>query len=339
MELLSRDEFRGEVFKRDDYKCVVCKEPAKDAHHILERRLWDNGGYYPDNGASLCEKHHIQAEQTVLSCEDIRKAAKIESIILPEHLYEDNEYDKWGNILLSNGRRAKGELFFDESVQKILKEGNVLDSFTNYLKYPRTYHLPWSEGRTKDDRALSNTNHFEGKRVIVTVKMDGENTTMYSNYLHARSIDSLSHPSQSWVRNFHSQIKYNIPEEWRVCGENLFAEHNIHYKELPSYFMLFSIWNGLNECLSWDETKEWAELLDVSVVPVIYDDIWNEDKIKKLYSNEYSGNMMEGYVVRIADEFQYSQFRRSVAKYVRKDHIQEGVHQWRHKRIIKNELA
>ncbi len=46
-ELMSRDEFRNTVFKRDGYKCVICGAPAKDAHHLVERRLWGNcGGYY-----------------------------------------------------------------------------------------------------------------------------------------------------------------------------------------------------------------------------------------------------------------------------------------------------
>ena len=142
--ILSRDEFRESVFQRDNFKCVICGDKAKDAHHIIERRLFSDGGYYLDNGASLCEKHHIEAEETTLSCEEIRLKAGIENIIIPEHFYSDYNYDKWGNILLTNGQRIKGELFYDESVQKILKQGNVLDLFQKYIKYPRTYHLHWS---------------------------------------------------------------------------------------------------------------------------------------------------------------------------------------------------
>ena len=53
------------------------------------------------------------------------------------------------------------------------------------VKYPRTYHLPWSEGRTDDDKVLSDDSQFIGKYVVVTEKMDGENTTIYSDgYLH-----------------------------------------------------------------------------------------------------------------------------------------------------------
>ena len=94
MILLTRDEFRNAIFKRDNYKCVNCKSNYQDAHHIIERRLFENGGYYLDNGATVCGECHILAEQTVLSCEKIRELAGIETIILPEHLYSDNAYDK-----------------------------------------------------------------------------------------------------------------------------------------------------------------------------------------------------------------------------------------------------
>lgn len=48
-------------------------------------------------------------------------------------------------------------------------------------KYPRTPHLPWSPGATKDDVRCINTEIFTGKRVVITEKMDGENTTLYSD--------------------------------------------------------------------------------------------------------------------------------------------------------------
>ena len=44
-KLLTRDEFRRQVFERDGNKCVFCDRPAKDAHHIIERRLWPDAGY------------------------------------------------------------------------------------------------------------------------------------------------------------------------------------------------------------------------------------------------------------------------------------------------------
>src|SRR5271168_2324564 len=101
--LLTRDAFREAVFARDGHGCVTCGMTGQDAHHIIERRLFPDGGYYLDNGATLCEKHHILAEQTILTCEEIRESAGIKTIILPPHLYSDQRYEKWGNPIMPNG--------------------------------------------------------------------------------------------------------------------------------------------------------------------------------------------------------------------------------------------
>jgi hypothetical protein len=335
--ILSRDEFRNSVFERDGYKCVICKNKAEDAHHIIERRLFADGGYYIDNGASLCSKHHIEAEQTILSCDEIRGKAGITNIIIPDHFYNDYQYDKWGNILLPTGQRLKGELFYDQSVQKILKEGSVLDLFQKYIKYPRTYHLPWSN-LLKDDRILESDINFINKRVIVTLKMDGENTTMYNDHIHARSLDSPTHDTRNWVKGLWSRISYLLDENMRICGENLYAVHSIEYKSLPTYFMLFSIWLD-NRCLSWDETIEYAKILGLETVPVIYDDIYDREKIIKSFDSYKNQN--EGYVIRIAEEFNYIDFRKSIAKFVRPEFSQvvNNSHgHWISKKIVTNKL-
>jgi hypothetical protein len=338
---LSREQFRNSILERDNNKCVICGSSTLplDAHHIVERRLWGEcGGYTSSNGATLCSQHHIEAEQTVLPCEEIREAAGISKIILPEHLYVDTIYDKWGNIILPDGRRLKGELFYDESVQKILKKGNVLDKFCKYVKYPRTFHLPFSSKTTGDDRILTNTSIFEGKRVIVSEKMDGENSSLYNDYMHARSIDGTNHPSRNWLKEFHSRNGYNIPEDWRVCGENVYAKHTVYYEHLETYFYVFSIWNEKNECLSWDDTIFWSELLEMQLVPILYDGVWNETIIKEFCNDDGR----EGFVVRIVDSFPYGDFRRSVAKYVNpkfKEQLKEGTFHWRYEAIVKNKLV
>ena len=151
--LLTRDEFREAVFQRDQHRCVVCglRGAHMDAHHLLERRLWPDGGYYLYNGATLCEVHHPEAESTALSVEFLREQIN-GKVLVPPHLYPDQIYDKWANPILPNGRRMRGELFHDQSVQKVL--ANYLHLFTWKVKYPRTYHLPWSPGVGKDDRVL-----------------------------------------------------------------------------------------------------------------------------------------------------------------------------------------
>lgn len=336
--LLTRDDFRNSVFCRDGHKCVFCDKPAVDAHHIIERRIFSDGGYYLDNGASVCSEHHILCEQTVISVEDVRDACGITRIVVPSHLYADQPYDKWGNPVLANGQRLKGELFFDESVQKVLSEGGVLHLFSEWVKYPRTHHLPWSQGMNDDDRIINSLDAFIGQRVIVTEKMDGENTSLYRNYTHARSVDGRSHSSRDWVKQFWSGISADIPEGWRICGENLFAKHSIHYTALNTYFMGFSLWNERNLCLSWDETLEWFSLMNITPVPVLFDGIFNEDIIKSLW-NSSDWSSREGYVVRVADAIPYADFRYKFGKFVRKGHIQTIKHWMYGQPIERNLLA
>lgn len=342
--LLSRDQFRESVFERDGYKCIICGGKNElDAHHIIERRLFDDGGYYINNGSTLCDgastinKCHLKAEQTILSCEQIRIAAGIDQIIIPDHLYGDYVYDKWGNIINPDGTRTKGELFNDESVQKVLKSGGVLPLFRNYVKYPRTYHLPWSPGLTDDDRKLPSTSIFEGRNVVITEKMDGENTSLYRDYMHARSLQEDHHESRGWVKKLHAEICWSIPINWRICGENVYALHSIPYSNLKSYFLVFSIWDENNVCLSWDDTKEYAEILGLETVPLIYRGIWNEEFVKSIGSN-LNTEQIEGYTVRIIDSFPYGAFRKSIAKWVRKGHVQTTTHNWKRRAVVKNEL-
>ena len=332
MYLLDRNKFRTSVFKRDNFKCIICGKEAKDAHHILERRLFADEGYYINNGVSLCTEHHVEAEMTILSCEELRRKANIQTVILPPHLYKDEIYDKWGNIILPNGNRLRGELFFDESVQKILRAGNMLCLFTYFVKYPRTYHLPWSASVTKDDRIMLSTKELEGKEIVILEKMDGESTTLYDNYIHARSTDPSHHISRSWVKNFHSKLAHNIPKGWRICGENLHYKKSIYYDKLPSFFLGFSIWDN-NICLSWNETMEWFGLLDIKSVPVLYRGLYKDFSNESLINEDVN----EGYIIRITDSFFIKDFKTCVGKYVRKNHIRTHEH-WMRSNLIQNRL-
>ena len=201
-----------------------------------------------------------------------------------------------------------------------------------HVKYPRTLHLPWSPGRTDDDKVMWDTSTFEGQEIVVTEKMDGENTTMYTDGLHARSLDSRYHPSRSWVKGFWSTISSQIPLGVRICGENLYAKHSVEYSDLESYFLAFSVWHG-DTCLPWADTVSMLKTIGVPIVPVLYQGVYDEKIVKSLLSNR----IREGYVVRLADSFQLSEFPVSVGKYVRANHVQTD-HHWMNQSVIPNLL-
>lgn len=204
-------------------------------------------------------------------------------------------------------------------------------------------HLPWSPGATSDDKILNDTSCFEGKVVVITEKMDGENSTLARDYYHARSLDSKDHPSRSWIKQFHASIKNDIPEGWRICGENLYAKHSIGYDDLKSYFYCFSIWDEDNYCLPWGETLEWCDIIGIQPVKTVMgpflweprkEQILKEHSIGRLFSD---GKDHEGYVVRNADRFHYDDFQCNVAKWVRENHVTTDTH-WMHSEVIPNQL-
>lgn len=337
---MSRDNFRNEGLKRDNYKCIFCDSTDQlSVHHIIERRLFTECyGYHIANAATVCDPCHLLCEQTVISCDEVRDKVGIDKVVLPEYMYPDHQYTKWGDVILLNGTRMPGPLFYDESVQKVLKDGDKLKDYTPYVKYPRTYHLPFTGHRTEDDKTFHNASEvLKNKEVVVTIKMDGENFTGYPDYCHARSIDGLPHDSRTWAKTFHFQnIAYNLPEGFRYCAENLYAKHSIHYTNLDTYLYGFQIWDR-NTCLSWDDTVEWFNLLGITPVEVVYRGIYDEAKIKQLFIDVVK-NGHEGLVVRLADSFSYNDFRFSVGKLVRENHIADGSNHWRYRKLVANEL-
>lgn len=212
------------------------------------------------------------------------------------------------------------------------------------LKYPRTYHFPWSLGSTDDDKILTQdevNSIFENQLVIVTEKLDGENTTIYfDGTMHARSLDSQSNETRSWVKHLATNLIRTIPNNWRICGENVYAKHTISYDELSTYFYVFGIYDDNNNCLSWDDTVKYCHEWKLQTVPVKYYGIWDQNRIKQ-FNNSIgkfsSQNDCEGYVVRLSNSFHYDDFNISTAKYVRQNHVPKDAKHWS-KTWIKNKI-
>ncbi|MFB6715051.1 RNA ligase family protein [Streptomyces sp. NPDC056237] len=203
--------------------------------------------------------------------------------------------------------------------------------------YPRTAHLPWSPGAASDDVRIADLSGLTGREVVVTEKLDGENTTLYADGLHARSLDSAHHPSRGWVKALQGRIGARIPEGWRVCGENMFARHSIAYDRLDSFFYGFSVWDG-QHCLDWDRTVAFLRELGIPVPPVLWRGVFDARAEKALRALRPDTGRQEGYVVRPADGFDAPDFGRRVAKWVRPGHVQTDTH-WMHAPVVENGLG
>lgn len=201
--------------------------------------------------------------------------------------------------------------------------------------YPRTRHLPWSPGATADDLRVTDLSGLRGREVVVTEKLDGENTTLYADGLHARSLDSAHHPSRTWVKALQARIGHAVPAGWRVCGENMFARHSLAYDDLDSFFYGFSVWDADGRCLGWDRTVDLLRGLGIPVPRVLWRGVFDERALRAL---RLDLGRQEGYVVRVVDGFAADEFGARVAKWVRAGHVRTDTH-WMHVAVVENGLG
>lgn len=219
------------------------------------------------------------------------------------------------------------------------------------FKYHRTLHLPWSPGAKNDDRIATEGDLGQlgaCDEWVVSVKMDGENTTIYpGGRSHARSMDSLSHPSRTWVRAFAGRVGPFIPSQHHLCGENCYAEHSLRYEDLESYFLLFSMWRG-DWCLPWDEMMAMVAMMNEDMgeealvtVPVIYRGRpCDLEALTESFLLEHPRE--EGFVVRTSGGYGLvdtvaGSSTPLMAKWVRKDHVTTDAH-WMEKEVVPNLL-
>ncbi len=213
-------------------------------------------------------------------------------------------------------------------------------------KYPRTPHLPWSKGKTLDDKTLDSVNHFINQEIIITEKMDGSNMCMTRESLFARSHEAPpTHPSFDYAKRLHAQVKWNIKKGISIFGEYCYAVHSIEYTALPGYFLVFAVRDDENdEWWSWDEVVAEAQRLGLVTVHFLWRGVVKSVEMLKTITedlaNQHSscGGEREGVVIRIAGRFHDRDFAKSVAKWVREDHVQKDAEHWMKGEIRKNKL-
>lgn len=321
-KLLTRDEFRKQVQERDSFKCIICNDKADESHHIIERKLWNDEGYYLSNGASLCNFHHRQAENSTLCPQYLRHILNIEQIT-PGDFNKEIDYDKWGK-----------QFGMPREVE---------------FKYPTTWYLPFSPTVAEEDKRnkCKSLSHFVGVPTVITKKMDGSNSKLSSPKVAARNGFNADHHSFDLLKSkFESRLKYLIPNNLYIFGEWIYAKHSIEYKDelaLDDYFQCFSIYDKTNNIfLDWKETKEICKELGLSTVPVIdeykvFDTEWELINYLNKLGEQVVKEGHEGIVLRSAYGYHFSQHKDFVLKYVRANHVQTDKH-WAHTPLERNKL-
>jgi hypothetical protein len=200
-------------------------------------------------------------------------------------------------------------------------------------KYNRTYHLPFSPGATSDDKISRNIDSLLGVDIVITEKLDGENTGMTDNGVYARSHAAFTtSPWSREVRQLHDmKVRGNLGEEVFLFGENLEGIHSIEYTNLKSYFYIFGVRDN-NIWIPWKSVEEYSYLLDIPTVPVLFrGKVESEKELKALVEKLVSepsklGGEREGIVIRNSGMFHNDDFKDNVMKWVRKDHVTTDEH-------------
>jgi hypothetical protein len=212
-------------------------------------------------------------------------------------------------------------------------------------KYPRTLHLPWSPGGTKDDKRMRDVNALLGMDIVLTEKLDGSNLCMTREEIFARSHSGApKHPSFDQAKAFHAQIGWKLPSGHSLFGEWCYAVHSIEYT-LPTYFHVFAIRDDVHKWwLRWHEVEDLCKSLGLTHVPVLEKTVARtEKKLQELterHAHEPSvyGATREGVVVRQAVGWEDGDFPLLTGKWVRANHVQTDDH-WKHQEIRKQRLA
>lgn len=198
--------------------------------------------------------------------------------------------------------------------------------------YPRTPHLPESPGATSDDKhATKSTLAYlaSGVPLTVTEKLDGGNISLYRDAFHGRSKDSGTHLWDTYAKQIWSQMRFDIPEGWRISCESMYARRSVAYENLESPLYIIGIWNEKNNLISWEDTQEWAELLSLPTVPTLYEGT-DFKEATSVWGKNFDSDTSEGFVVRDAGEIPYKKFGHHIAKYVRANHVRTAA-DWRHR--------
>jgi hypothetical protein len=205
-------------------------------------------------------------------------------------------------------------------------------------KYPSVKRVSWSPdlrashelgGNLRDETHYNFISENSGISYVATIKYDGGNIFMDNQTIHARSVDdNCSHAVYSNVKRLWNEIKYNIPDNMAIFGEDLYVTRSIQYTNLPNFFIVFAVIeyvDGQWFVLSIDEQKTWCELLDLNHADIIWEGTLDEN-INVPYNEFYNEDECEGYVLRPSCSYPFDNIGNVCAKFVRSGHVQSDTH-------------
>lgn len=221
------------------------------------------------------------------------------------------------------------------------------------FKFPHTPHLTWlAPGAPRADKVLTpaELRRFLAYPVVVEEKLDGANVGISFDQTKTPVVKNRgtvlgpgSHPQFQplwpWLAEHQEVLCRALGSELILFGEWCFAVHSIRYRDLPSYFMGFDIYD-IEARKFWSATRrdQWAAPLDIFTVPSVTRGSFSlnqlEDLVRSLRSR-FGNEAAEGIYVRQDGE----DWLTDRAKLVRPEFLQTIEEHWMNHKLQKNQLA
>lgn len=167
---------------------------------------------------------------------------------------------------------------FDAGGSGVSRDDLLMDSGEENMFYTKSTR----KGKAAaSKRAAAGTENGNGTLVALEEKVDGANLGISlgkdmsfrvqnrSHYVNSKTHKQFA-PLDSWLSE-HSpglfQVFGEIPGNYVLFGEWLYAKHSIHYTRLPGYFMAFDLYDcNAGKFFSW---RERDRRLEGSGIPVV----------------------------------------------------------------------
>jgi hypothetical protein len=163
-----------------------------------------------------------------------------------------------------------------------------MDTDMDTKKYPRTLHFPFPPGAHGGDRIAPDAGALVGTTIVITEKLDGENTCLSRHGVFARSRAAPTrNPWARYLKPFRECARRD-PSELEVFGESVYAVHSIEYTGLEQHSYVFAVREG-NRWLAWDDVAACAGVLGLPTVPVLFRGAVGDDAALRALVEDLAG--------------------------------------------------
>jgi ATP-dependent RNA circularization protein (DNA/RNA ligase family) len=223
---------------------------------------------------------------------------------------------------------------------------------TDFFRFPHTPHLAWlGDSKPRDDKVFSTEElrDFLSGPIRVEEKVDGANlgfSVTDDGELKAQNrgshidLDAPTgqwRPLKRWLAPRRQALVDALYPNLLLFGEWCYAVHNLHYTDLPDWFLAFDVYDR-DAGVFWSTRRRdpLLEELQIGAVPYLGDGVFTVASLERLSisSSLYDGPA-EGVYLRKENE------ERLLArgKLVRTEFTQQIGEHWSNRGLTSNSLA